>query len=590
MELMFNRFTKFVMKNKIILTVIAVGVLSVTAVVFASYPSLLSIKVSSQKNALNNKKTTPKKEPSAKIIIAEKKYEINLNGGDMALPVKEVYVEPGASVTINGYPISDPCTIVGTVDVAKPGVYEISYSFKDAKVIRKVTVVDQIKPIIRLKGNSKIVFTVNDKFTDPGFSASDNLDGDLTAKVTTSGTVNTAIASKYTLTYSVQDSSGNKTSISRMITVNKKVVVKIIDPNVEKAPVPIVVAQMNEIGGMTFTGNGFKTSGKTDAPTHQLVVIDLNTNQEVLRTNSSVSGQSFQNDMNLNSLANGSYEMKFFNGSELKSCVDKLGPSQKILRAKVGNKLITLDYPDNRVCFKVEDFAYQYDVQINVGHGGSDPGTNSASGVTEMALNLEVSLYEKARYESMGLKVHLSRTTNDTYGNVMGDASLSILHRSAVAHGYYASVSKIAYSNHHNSAGSNTTAAGYEILVPAPATSAQLSTELAIANLFDQLFIYKNRSSYLYTKDYDLPANANPARDKRSGQVYTFRENFAMNRVPLELFNVKSVIYEGCYMSNPTEFNWYYNEGNWKKASEIKIKNYVESLGINYVPPVEIAQ
>ena len=63
-----------------------------------------------------------------------------------------------------------------------------------------------------------------------------------------------------------------------------------------------------------------------------------------------------------------------------------------------------------------------------------------------------------------------------------------------------------------------------------------------------------------------------------------------MNRYPLELFNVKTVIYEGCYMSNTKEFLWYYNEGNWKKASEIKIKNYVESLGVKYVPPVDIVQ
>lgn len=158
-------------------------VLSATVAVFAFNPSLLNIQ--NQKTALSNKKAATQKKSTAKFTIAEKNG-IMLNGGDMTLAINEAYVEPCASVSINGYPISDPCKIERTFDVTKPGIYEISYSFKEKKVIRKVTAADQIKPVIQLKGTSKMVLSVNDKFTDPGFSATDNLDGDLTSKVTTS--------------------------------------------------------------------------------------------------------------------------------------------------------------------------------------------------------------------------------------------------------------------------------------------------------------------------------------------------------------------------------------------------------------------
>ncbi|MDF2535341.1 MAG: hypothetical protein K0R18_1500 [Bacillales bacterium] len=588
---MFNRFTKFVINNKIILATIAVIAISATVAVFVTYPSLLNKKTSSQNNALGNKKN-PEKEPSDKIVIAEKKYEIRLNGGDITLQVKDPYVEPGASVTINAYPISNPCTIEGTVDVTKPGIYEISYSYKNAKVIRKVTIADQIKPVIQLKGSSKMVLTVNDKFTEPGFSASDNLDGDLTAKVTITGTVNTAKAGKYTITYSVKDSSGNTTSINRDINIIKKIVV-IQAPVEEKPAVPQYTPSMNQVGKLSFTGSGFSISGLSDIANMQLAIFDTLTNTEIQKTPASVSGNTFQSNINLGSLQNGSYELMVFNGSEYKTCVDNIPTeSKKIRRAKVGDKLITMSYPSNRVCFQVENYVYLYDVCINVGHGGTDPGAvlKDDSGKVifkEADFNLEVSLYEKKRYEEHGLKVYLNRTF-DTYGALLGNLDLLRgelkisdvkLPQSAINHGFYGSVSKVTYSNHNNSS-ANTNASGWEILVQMSATADQLAPELKIANGLDALF---GKTGRFYTKDYDT----NVVYNKRNGSVYSFKENYAMNRYALELFNVKTVIYEGCYISNPTEFNWYYNGGNWKKASEIKIKNYVESIGVSYIPPVQ---
>ena len=60
---------------------------------------------------------------------------------------------------------------------------------------------------------------VGDTFTDPGATATDDVDGDLTSKITVSGSVDTTTAGVYTLTYSATDAAGNTGSASRMVTV-----------------------------------------------------------------------------------------------------------------------------------------------------------------------------------------------------------------------------------------------------------------------------------------------------------------------------------------------------------------------------------
>ena len=60
---------------------------------------------------------------------------------------------------------------------------------------------------------------MGDAFTDPGAIAADAVDGDLTASVVVTGTVNTGTNGLYTLTYSVTDRARNTGSVSRVVTV-----------------------------------------------------------------------------------------------------------------------------------------------------------------------------------------------------------------------------------------------------------------------------------------------------------------------------------------------------------------------------------
>ena len=77
-----------------------------------------------------------------------------------------------------------------------------------------------IPPVISLVGSSTIYIGVGDNFTDPGATASDNIDGDLTSSITSSGTVNTATEGTYLITYTVSDAAGNSVSITRTVIVS----------------------------------------------------------------------------------------------------------------------------------------------------------------------------------------------------------------------------------------------------------------------------------------------------------------------------------------------------------------------------------
>ncbi|AXG69098.1 PII-type proteinase [Kordia sp. SMS9] len=80
---------------------------------------------------------------------------------------------------------------------------------------------DTTAPVITLNGAATINLTVGDSFTDPGATASDNIDGDLTSSIVVTGSVNTSVTGTYTLNYNVSDAAGNDaTQVSRTVNVD----------------------------------------------------------------------------------------------------------------------------------------------------------------------------------------------------------------------------------------------------------------------------------------------------------------------------------------------------------------------------------
>lgn len=84
------------------------------------------------------------------------------------------------------------------------------------------TVEDTTPPVITLTGDSVIELIVNfDTYTDPGVTATDSRDGDLTSEIIVGGdNVDVNIIGQYVITYDVSDSSGNSaTQVTRTVNV-----------------------------------------------------------------------------------------------------------------------------------------------------------------------------------------------------------------------------------------------------------------------------------------------------------------------------------------------------------------------------------
>jgi hypothetical protein len=79
---------------------------------------------------------------------------------------------------------------------------------------------DTQPPVITLTGGANISIEVGGAWSEPGYSARDNVDGDLTGSVTVSGNVNSSVAGTYALTYAVSDRAGNRGTAERVVTVS----------------------------------------------------------------------------------------------------------------------------------------------------------------------------------------------------------------------------------------------------------------------------------------------------------------------------------------------------------------------------------
>ncbi|HUQ53245.1 MAG TPA: tandem-95 repeat protein, partial [Gammaproteobacteria bacterium] len=79
---------------------------------------------------------------------------------------------------------------------------------------------DSKAPTLTLRGEPTINITIDTPFVDPGATATDESDGDLTPRIVVAGKVDNALLGTYTLTYSVTDLSGNAaTPLTRTVNV-----------------------------------------------------------------------------------------------------------------------------------------------------------------------------------------------------------------------------------------------------------------------------------------------------------------------------------------------------------------------------------
>lgn len=103
------------------------------------------------------------------------------------------------------------------------GKYDINYSLehlgKTYTDKRVITITDSAPPELTLNGPTVIGLYVGEAYSEPGWSAIDDIDGDLTNAVSVTGGVDTNYFGVYTIKYSVADSAGNASEASRKIFV-----------------------------------------------------------------------------------------------------------------------------------------------------------------------------------------------------------------------------------------------------------------------------------------------------------------------------------------------------------------------------------
>lgn len=141
--------------------------------------------------------------------------KISLNGKDkVTIKINDKYVESGAKATRTFKDVTNDIKIKGSVNTEKPGKYEIEYIVKEGlftkKVKRVVEVIDDIAPVIELTGSKETSICPNSLYTEEGYKATDNYDGDITNKVKKETKEDLII-------YKVKDTSGNSATVERKI-------------------------------------------------------------------------------------------------------------------------------------------------------------------------------------------------------------------------------------------------------------------------------------------------------------------------------------------------------------------------------------
>jgi len=78
---------------------------------------------------------------------------------------------------------------------------------------------DRQPPVVRLNGGATVTIRVGEGWSDPGATARDNADGDISASIQITGSVDANTPGTYAVTYTATDSSGNSNSATRTVTV-----------------------------------------------------------------------------------------------------------------------------------------------------------------------------------------------------------------------------------------------------------------------------------------------------------------------------------------------------------------------------------
>ncbi|MFL0796424.1 MAG: DUF5011 domain-containing protein [Cellvibrionaceae bacterium] len=168
-------------------------------------------------------------------VVADAPPVITIIGANpMTVNLDSNFVDPGANAQddVDG-DLTASIVANCNVNTAIEGSYQCTYSVTDsagnpASATRDVNVTDNtdnVPPVITILGDNPLTLNQDANFIDPGATAQDNVDGNITSRMTIVCNVNTSIPrDDYNCTYTVSDNAGNETTATRIVIVEAVVV------------------------------------------------------------------------------------------------------------------------------------------------------------------------------------------------------------------------------------------------------------------------------------------------------------------------------------------------------------------------------
>jgi len=134
---------------------------------------------------------------------------------------------------------------------------------------KTLSIPDITPPVITLNGSSTIDIFVGDTYVDAGATATDDIDGDITANIVVVNLISTSTVGAYTVTYNVSDTAGNPAiQVTRTVNVNSI-------PDTTLPVITLISGNMTIYQGSTYIDTGATALDNVDGNiTANIVVVN----------------------------------------------------------------------------------------------------------------------------------------------------------------------------------------------------------------------------------------------------------------------------------------------------------------------------
>jgi len=202
---------------------------SKTGIINYSNSLMLTVVSENKISKTNYMVTINAKNTEANFISYSVQNQVGSATIDGALKTVKVLVNNNANLStlVPSFQVSDMAKArIGTYQ-QNSGLTSLNYSAptgynvvaQNGSINDWLVTIERAKPVVTLLGDNVISVPNGCLYTEPGYSAIDNLNNDITASVLISGTVNTNVVGQYILNYTVKDALNNESSATRTVNV-----------------------------------------------------------------------------------------------------------------------------------------------------------------------------------------------------------------------------------------------------------------------------------------------------------------------------------------------------------------------------------